>query len=474
MKTFMDQDFLLKTETAKVLYHDIASKQPIYDYHCHLSPQEIAEDKSYKNLTQIWLGGDHYKWRVMRSNGVSESLITGDGEDYDKFLEFAKTLPYTIGNPMYHWTHLELKRYFGIEELLNEKTASKIWNKCNVMLNSGEFSARKLIEKSKVEVICTTDDPIDLLNFHKVIAEDDSFKTKVLPTFRPDKGINIDLETFIPWINKLEDIVCYKITSIDDLFCALEERIDYFHTCGCRLSDHALDTVDYKRLKTNDTKEGIKAKLTNILVSALNGNDLTKEDITYYKSALIQFLGKEYAKREWVMQIHIGALRNNSPRMYKNIGPDTGFDSINDTVFAQSLSELLGDLDQEDLLPKTILYVLNPRDNYVIGTMIGNFQGGGIRGKIQFGSGWWFCDQKEGMIDQMKTLSNLGLLSCFVGMLTDSRSFLSYTRHEYFRRILCNMIGEWVEDGEYPNDMDMLSNIVEDICINNARNYFKL
>lgn len=486
MRNFMDQDFLLTNEVSKKLYHTYAKDMPIYDYHCHLSSKEIAENKSYDNITQLWLGGDHYKWRVMRSNGVSEDFITGDQTDYDKFLAFAKSVPYTIGNPMYHWTHLELQRYFGINETLSEKNAEDIWTKCNTLLATEEFRAKALITKSNVSVICTTDDPIDSLEYHKIIQEDGSFLTKVMPTFRPDKGINITLPTFVPWIEQLGSVVGYKITSLTELLSALEQRVDVFHSVGCRLSDHALDVVDYQSVL--DMEKSLSGEFQEdsvfleyfydsadaTLRKALNGDPITINEITLYKSMVIHFLGKLYAKREWVMQLHIGALRNNSSRMHKNIGPDTGFDSINDTVFASNLSQLLNDLDTLDLLPKTILYVLNPRDNYVIGTMIGNFQGGGIPGKIQFGSGWWFCDQKDGMIDQMKTLSQLGLISRFVGMLTDSRSFLSYIRHEYFRRILCNLFGEWVENGEYPNDIEFLGEMIQDICYTNAVNYFKI
>jgi len=492
MRQFMDQDFLLTNEVAKTLYHSFAKDMPIFDYHCHLSSKEIAENKAYENITQLWLGGDHYKWRVMRSNGVSEDYITGNQSDYDKFLSFAKTIPYTIGNPMYHWTHLELKRYFGIDAILNETTAPEIWDQCNVLLATEEFRAKSLITRSKVSVICTTDDPIDNLIYHTQIAEDVDFETIVMPTFRPDKGINIHLATFLPWLEQLGHVVGNKINSFDELLQALEQRIDFFHTVGCRLSDHALDEVDYQTVldmkhslmqadqrnqrdqKDSVFQEGIHEEVTKIFEKACLGQVVSPTEVTLYKSMVIHFLGKLYAKKGWVMQLHIGALRNNSSRMHQMIGPDTGFDSINDTVFARNLSQLLNDLDTLDLLPKTILYVLNPRDNYVIGTMIGNFQGGGIPGKIQFGSGWWFCDQKDGMIDQMKTLSQLGLISRFVGMLTDSRSFLSYIRHEYFRRLLCNLFGEWVENGEYPYDIEFLGKVVQDICFNNAQQYFQL
>ena len=469
MKSFMNEDFLLNTETAKKLYHTYAADAPIIDYHCHLSPQEIAEDKRYGSITEVWLGGDHYKWRQMRTNGVPEAIVTGDADDFEKFSAFAQMVPKAIGNPLYHWTHLELKRYFGIDEVLTKKNAKAIYDQANTIVQSETFSARQLIINSNVEAICTTDDPVDDLRYHKQIAADSSFPVKVLPTFRPDKAININLSTFKPWIQVLGQVVGQKITSLDQLLKGLEDRIDYFHSQGCRLSDHALDTVDYSTLK-----EDSLANARLAFEKALAGIVLSVEEITTYKSLVINFLGKAYNQRQWVMQIHIGALRNNSRRQLANLGPDTGFDSINDTVFAEALSQLMDDMDDKDELPKTILYVLNPRDNYVIGTMIGNFQGGGIPGKVQFGSGWWFCDQRDGMIEQLKSLANLGLLSRFVGMLTDSRSFLSYTRHEYFRRILCNLLGDWVENGEYPYDEEALGGIVRDICINNARNYFNL
>lgn len=472
MKTFLDDDFLLKNDTAKTLYHAYAKDAPIIDYHCHLSPREIAEDKTYKNITELWLGGDHYKWRIMRSNGVTEDFITGTQDDYAKFMAFATSLPYAIGNPMYHWTHLELKRYFGIDLLLNEKTAPEIWEKTNAMLKQDGFSAQGLISRSNVEVICTTDDPIDDLEHHKALAVNPAFPTAVLPAFRPDKGINIDLPAFKPWITALSEVVGFSIDSLSGLLKALEARIDYFHETGCRLSDHALDTVQYASRMSDGTLDITAAEA--VFKKAMNNDVLTEADVTAYKSVLLPFLGRQYAKRNWVMQIHIGALRNNSKRMLQQLGPDTGFDSIHDSTFAPALSALMDDLDSTDELPKTILYGLNPRDNYVIATMIGNFQGGGIPGKIQFGSAWWFCDQKEGMLDQMTALANLGLLSRFVGMLTDSRSFLSYTRHEYFRRILCSLVGTWVEEGEYPNDIEFLGKVVQDICINNARKYFQL
>lgn len=466
MKEFMEQDFLLSNETAKTLYHEYAKDMPIYDYHCHLSAQEIAENKTYKNMTEIWLGGDHYKWRAMRSNGVTEDYITGQRSDKEKFMKYAALVPYTLGNPLFHWTHLELQRYFNIKKVLSPSTAQEIWESCNQQLATPEFSVRNLITRSNVNVICTTDDPCDALDYHKEIAEDLSFQVKVLPTYRPDKGYNIDKESFKPWIKALGTVVAYEITDTQSLIKALTERMTYFHSVGCRISDHGMDVIQY-----------ISPDMTvanGAFDKAIDGEALTYKEIATFKGTVLNALGKGYAKLGWAMQIHIGALRNNSKRMFETIGPDTGFDSVHDEIFAAELSQFLDDLDSTDELPKTILYALNPRDNYVIATMVGNFQGGGIAGKIQFGSGWWFCDQKEGMIEQLKALSSLGLLSRFVGMLTDSRSFLSYTRHEYFRRILCNLIGEWVENGEYPNDIEFLGQVVKDISYNNAVNYFEI
>ena len=408
--TFITEDFMLKNETAKKLYHEYAEKMPIIDYHCHISPKQIAENYKFKNAYDLFLSGDHYKWRLMRSAGISEELITGDADDFEKWKAFAACVPMMIGNPMYHWTHLELKRYFGVDALLCDETAKEIWDTVNSCLEKDEYRVRGLISMSNVDTICTTDKPYDTLEYHKKIKEISDFKTKVLPAFRPD---------------------------LDDINDDIIERMDYFHENGCRLSDHAVDEMN----------DGIIEKLV--------------------------FLGREYAKRGWVMQLHIGALRNNNTRMYEKIGADTGFDSVNDFRVAEGLSKLMDTLEKDDLLPKTILYTLNPKDNYVLATMLGNFQKAPAAGKIQFGSGWWFNDQRDGMESQMKSLANLGLLSKFVGMLTDSRSFVSYTRHEYFRRILCSLNGKWVEDGEYPNDMKLLGKIIEDICYNNAKEYFK-
>jgi len=464
MKPFMDENFMLSNETAVKLYHEYAKDMPIFDYHCHLSPKEIAENKRYRNITEVWLGGDHYKWRAMRSNGVDEKYITGDASDKEKFMKWAETIPYCIGNPLYHWTHLELKRYFGIDKLLSPETAEEIWNKCNEILAKDEFSARGLIKNSNVKALCTTDDPADTLEYHIALAKDTSFDVKVLPAFRPDKSFNIEKEGFAEWIKKLGDVSGIPVNSFDDLKAALKQRIEFFHKVGCRVSDHALDPIVFEKCTDEEADK--------ILKKALNGERLEDIEIKKFKTQVMIFLGKQYSKLGWVMQLHIGTIRNNSSRMMKILGPDTGFDSIGDYTFAEALAKFLNELDETNELPKTILYCLNPRDNEVLGTIIGCFQGGGIPGKMQFGSGWWFNDQKDGMIKQMTALANLSLLSRFVGMLTDSRSFLSYTRHEYFRRILCNLIGEWVENGEAPADMKLLGRMVQDICFNNAKNYF--
>ncbi|HYF81654.1 MAG TPA: glucuronate isomerase [Clostridia bacterium] len=466
MRKFMDQDFLLFNDTAKILYNNYAEKMPICDFHCHLSPKEIAEDKRYKNITELWLGGDHYKWRVLRSNGVDESFITGNKPDKEKFLKWAEAVPDTIGNPVYHWTHLELKRFFGIDKLLSPDTAEEIWQLCNEKLQSGELTARSFIIKSKVKVICTTDDPIDSLEYHRAIAEDTSFDVKVLPTFRPDKAINIELDWFGPWIQELEAVIGRPVDTLEKLLNGLKERLVWFEKHGCFISDHALDTVQYE--------EGTYEEADTIFRKALKKEPLSQQEVRKYKSFMLLFLGREYARLGWTMQYHIGALRNNSARMLKSLGPDTGFDSIHDRNMAPELSKLLDMMDSTNELPKTILYCLNPRDNEVIAAMTGNFQDGSVAGKIQFGSGWWFNDQKDGMEGQMEALSQMGLLSRFVGMVTDSRSFASYTRHEYFRRILCNKIGTLVENGEYPADIDRLGQIIQNICYNNAVRYFNL
>ena len=465
MTSFLSEDFLLRSDFAKRLYHEVAADLPIIDYHCHLLPHQVSEDYKFQNLTDIWLRGDHYKWRAMRINGVDERFCTGDATDKEKFLAFARTVPYTIGNPIYHWAHLELRRPFGISDIvLNEDTAERVWNETNEMLATPEFSARSIMQKMNVEMVGTTDDPIDDLAAHKKVADDKDFPVQMLPSWRPDKAFNIHQDTFPAYIEALSKAADVEISRFTDLCSALDKRLQHFADHGCCISDHALDTVCYE--------DSTEQELDAILSKRLNGGTVSEFETAQFKTAVLVHLGKEYAKRGWVQQYHIGALRNNNQRMFKLLGPDTGFDSIHDGLVALPLSRLLDALDRDNALPKTILYGLNPRDNEVLATMCGNFQDGSIAGKIQFGSGWWFNDQKDGMERQMTQLAQLGLLSRFVGMLTDSRSFLSYTRHEYFRRILCQMIGKWVEDGEAPADFELLSRMVRDICYYNAKNYF--
>ena len=451
--SFINDNFMLKNETAKKLYNDFAKDMPIIDYHCHLVPKMIAENKNFKNAFELFLGGDHYKWRQIRTNGTPEELITGDGgDDYEKFMEFAKAMPYLIGNPLYHWTHLELKRFFGIDETLSEKTCKMIWDKVNECLAKDEFKPQSLITRSNVKVICTTDDPADTLEYHQQLK---GFSTKILPTFRPDKAVEIGKETFVPYIEMV------GVKSYGELIDWLTSRIDFFHENGCRISDHALEYVPYA---LGDPEAVFNKKM--------NGEELSLEEINVFKTAVLKHCAKQYVRLGWAMQLHIGALRNNNTKMYNKLGPDTGYDSINDLCIAEDLGKFMDCLEIDDCLPKTILYTLNPKDNYVLGTMLGCFQNGPVQGKIQFGSGWWFNDQRDGMVEQMKALGNLGMLSRFVGMLTDSRSFVSYTRHEYFRRIFCNLIGQWVEDGEYPADWETLEKIVKGVCYNNAEAYF--
>lgn len=466
MTKFMDENFLLKTPAAQRLYKEYAAKMPIYDYHCHLSPKEIAEDKKYKNITEIWLYGDHYKWRFMRSMGVEERYCTGDASDYEKFLAYAKCVSRAIGNPLYHWTHLELQRYFNVYEPLNEKTAPEIWEKVNKIIAEGDFSARSLIKKSNVALIGTTDDPIDTLKYHAKIRELKDFDTKVVPAFRPDKAVNINLDGFKEYIEKLSEAGKKEIKNYADLKEVLSSRIDFFESMGSKISDHAVEYVPY--IEAGDDE------IDAILKKALNGEKCTDEEVEKYKTSIITFFAKEYAKRDWVMQIHIGALRNNNTNMFKKLGPDTGFDSIDDNKIAHKLSRFMDNLDKYGNLPKVILYSLNPNDNYTLAAMLGNFQKGGVKGKIQLGSAWWFNDNIDGMELQMKALANLGALAAFVGMLTDSRSFLSYPRHEYFRRILCNIVGQWVEDGEIYDDEDILKEIIEGVSFNNAKEYFNM
>ncbi len=464
MKKFMDENFLLQSETAQQLYHQHAEKMPIFDYHCHINPKDIAEDRMFKTITEIWLYGDHYKWRAMRTNGVEERFCTGDASDWEKFAKWAETVPYTLRNPLYHWTHLELKRFFGIDELLNPGSARRIYDQCNEKLNSAAYSCRNIIRMANVKTICTTDDPVDTLEYHQQISED-GFEVAVLPAWRPDKAMMVeDPALFNTYLNKLEEAAGEEIQSFEDLMDALDARHQYFHDNGCRLSDHGLDTAF--------AEDYTESEIKSIFKKVRGGSRLSTDEILKFKSCMLYEFGIMDHSRGWTQQFHIGAQRNNNTRLFKKLGPDTGFDSIGDKPVAESLARLLDHLDQENKLCKTILYNLNPADNELYATMIGNFQDGSVPGKIQYGSGWWFLDQQDGMKRQMNALSNLGLLSRFVGMLTDSRSFLSYTRHEYFRRTLCNLLGTDVENGEIPADMELLGNMVENICYNNAKNYF--
>lgn len=465
MSRFMSEDFLLDTEFARRLYHDYAKDQPIFDYHCHLPPQQIADNYRFTNLYDIWLKGDHYKWRAMRANGVPEALCTGDASDREKFNAWARTVPHTIGNPLYHWTHLELRRPFGITDvLLNEQSADRIWQQCNELLAQDAFSARGIMQQMRVKMVGTTDDPLDDLQHHRKLAQDSSFDVKVLPSWRPDKAFNIELESFLPWIQRLAQVADINVQRFDDLRCALSQRLDHFAAHGCKISDHALDVVVFA--------EADDATLDGILARRLQGAAPSAEETAQFKTAVLVWLGSEYARRGWAQQYHIGALRNANRRQFDILGPDVGFDSINDAPLAIPLARLLDAQNRNNALPKTILYCLNPRDNEVLATMAGNFQGEGEPGKMQFGSAWWFNDQLDGMQRQMTQLAQIGLLSRFVGMLTDSRSFLSYTRHEYFRRLLCQMIGNWVARGEAPEDEALLGQMVQNISFNNARDYF--
>lgn len=464
MKPFMDKDFLLHTETAKKLYHNHAAKMPIFDYHCHINPQQIADDVRFENITQIWLYGDHYKWRAMRTNGVDEKYCTGNATDWEKFEKWAETVPYTLRNPLFHWTHLELKKFFGIEKILSPETAKEIWDECNAKLQTPEYSVRGIIRMANVHTICTTDDPIDSLEHHQKIKAS-GFEVAVLPAWRPDKAMAVEnVKAYNDYLNNLSYAADKKIDSFLSLKGALDNRHQFFHDNGCRLSDHGLETAiaeDY----TKDEIEKIFDKIRG-------GAELSQIEILKFKSAMLYEFGIMDHSRGWTQQFHIGALRNNSTRLFNKLGADVGLDSIGDFEIAKPLSKFLDRLDMDNKLTKTVLYNLNPRDNELIGTMIGNFQDGSVPGKMQFGSGWWFLDQKDGMEKQINALSNLGLLSRFVGMLTDSRSFLSYTRHEYFRRTLCNILGNDIENGEIPNDMKLVGQMVENICFNNAKEYF--
>ena len=465
MKTFMDKDFLLSNPTAVKLYHEYAEVTPILDYHCHINPKEIAEDRKFDNITQVWLGGDHYKWRFMRSCGVDEKYITGDASDKEKFLKWAEVLGKAIGNPLYHWSHLELQRYFDFHKPLNKNTAEEAWEVCNKALASDDMSARNIIRRSNVTLLCTTDDPIDDLQYHKAIAEDDTFDVQVLPAWRPDKAMNLEKENYLDYLSQLEKVSGITIKSFKDLKDALIKRMDYFVSMGCTVSDHGLEYVMYQP----GTEEQIEKIFTKRLAGQLpsRGEELT------FKTEFLLFVCREYAKRNWVLQLHYGVKRDNNVKMFNRLGPDTGYDCIKNETSAAELADFLNALEITDSLPKTIIYSLNPVDNAYIGTILGCFQNSEAVAKIQQGSAWWFNDHKIGMQDQMASLASLGNLSGFVGMLTDSRSFLSYTRYEYFRRILCNYIGTLVENGEFPEDYEILGEIVKDISYYNAVRYFK-
>ncbi len=462
-KEFMGRDFLLNNEPAIKMF-EAADKMPIFDWHCHLSPKEIYENAQPEDIALLWLAGDHYKWRAMRSCGVDEKYITGDASGYEKFKAFAEIMPALIGNPMYHWCHLELRRYFGINDILCAETADDIWNRANAAIKAGGFTPRELIEKSNVSHLCTTDDPADSLEYHILLAKEESFKCKVLPAFRPDKALGIDLPAWKPWLDTMEKCVGRSIEGFEALCDALNERIEFFASLGCCASDHAFAYVPYET-STVEELDGIFAKVKN-------GGEASVVEADKFKTALLAFLAERYAEKGWVMELHIGPMRNNNTLMFKKIGADAGFDSIDDREIAGKLSRFLDSLAVKEKLPKTVLFTLNPKDNYVLGTMLGNFQNSDAESKIQFGSAWWFNDNIDGMREQMKALGNLGALGKFVGMVTDSRSFLSYPRHEYFRRIMCGLLGDMVEDGLYPYDEKAICKIAEDISYNNAAKYF--
>ena len=479
MSTFLTENFLLLSDAAVRLYHDYAAPMPIIDFHCHLLPKDIAEDRRFSNITQIWLAGDHYKWRAMRAAGVDETFITGGASDWEKFEKWAETVPKTLCNPLYHWTHLELRRPFGISNrLLSPETAKSIWNDTNARLQQPGFSSRGIMQQMNVELVCTTDDPVDSLEYHQKIAADASFGIKVLPTFRSDKALQFaallpdggeiteqSVQTYNAYIDRLAEASGQDIQSFSDLIAALKNRHDYFHENGCRLSDHSFETFKFVPFGEYRTPAAIFQKLRS-------GDVIDDREAIILQSAIMYRLGKMNAERGWTMQLHMGAIRNNNSRFYRQIGADAGGDSITGGGYAYALSRFFDQLDKEAKLPKTIAYNLNPADNALLAAMLGNFQDGTVPGKMQFGSGWWFLDQKDGIERQIVTLSQLGLLSQFVGMLTDSRSFLSYTRHEYFRRILCNLLGNDMQIGLLPNDFDLIGKMVQDICYNNAKNYF--
>lgn len=468
MSTLIHDDFILNNPTAKRLYHERAAQMPIIDFHNHLNPRDIYEDNCYDTLADIWLREDHYKWRAIRTNGFSERLITGDGDSYEKYLAWANTVQNCIGNPLYHWTHLELKRYFDIDLLLNPDTAHEIWDICNAKLKSPEYSIRNLLRMQKVETLCTTDDPADDLQWHKKLALEEDLGFQVLPTFRPENAMGIEKKDFPDYIERLGSSADKNITDLDSLLDALKNRLDYFVRIGCRVTDHSLEGNFYLPCSTTEANQIFQQRLSQA--------PLTTEQITKYKGYVLSALSREYAQQNLVMQLHIGAIRNNSTRLFHQLGADAGLDSLNDFNYAPQLSALLDSMDMTGELPRTILYYLNPKDAAMLAAMAGNFQSNedGIRGKVQLGSAWWLCDHKNGMEHQLDTLSDTGLIATFIGMLTDSRSLLSFPRHEYFRRILCNKVGTWIENGEYPTDMDYLNELIENICYYNAKKFFNL
>ncbi|SFL78201.1 glucuronate isomerase [Salibacterium qingdaonense] len=465
MKTFISDDFLLEGETAKELYHNYAKQMPIIDYHNHLVPEEILEDKHYNDIAEIWLAGDHYKWRAMRANGIDEAYITGDKSNYEKFQAWAATIPKLLGNPLYHWTHLELQRYFGIDKLLDETTAQEIWQEANEKLQQPEFSARSLLKRNNVVFVGTTDDPSDDLASHKKLHDED-FDVIVSPSFRPDKGLQIEKNEFEDWLTSMETAAGFSIQTVDDLLQAFSDRIDYFDSLGCRSADHGITAMFFESALKTDAEAVFQKKR--------EGSAIDEKEIEQYKTYTLLRLAEMYAAKNWVMQLHIGAQRNNNSKMFEKLGGDSGFDSIGDDLLARPLSLFLDALEANDNLPKTVLYSLDARDNYILATAAGNYQNAEIPGKVQFGTAWWFNDHIDGMENQMKILANTGLISQFIGMLTDSRSFLSFSRHEYFRRILCNLIGSWVDRGRAPKDMELLKTYVQDICYYNAKRYFNL
>lgn len=464
MKKFMGENFLLTTESARKLYHDYAETMPILDYHCHINPEQIATDYRFSTITEAWLGGDHYKWRLMRNAGVEERYITGDASDWEKFQAYARVLPRAVGNPLYHWTHLELKRYFGCDLIINEENARQIYDWCNERLKEPDMSVRGIIKRSNVKLICTTDDPVDDLHWHEVIAADPTCEVKVLPAWRPDKAVNIDKPGFADYVRRVGEVSGYAVDDMAGLYSAIRSRLDFFGKMGCVASDHGLDYVPYAPASDEE--------IDAIYKKALAGGAVTADEAAKYQTAMLLFFGREYAERGWAMQIHYSALRNPNARMFKQLGPDSGFDSMGQTQCLKSLSQLMNALEEESKLPRMVLYSLNSADNEILDVIAGAFQDSSCAGKIQHGSAWWFNDTKTGMEAQMTSLANLGVLGNFIGMLTDSRSFLSYTRHEYFRRIMCNLIGGWMEEGEYPADFETAGQIVKDISFNNAVRFF--